>query len=78
MSEKFPVNNFERIKGTSQFNDDLLKNYHEESAVQYFEKLHEPHNDSTFLTERMKIEKFGKFVANLHDKTEYVIHISKH
>ena len=29
MSEKFPVNNFERIKGTSQFNDGLLKNYHE-------------------------------------------------
>ena len=23
----------------------------------------------------MKIEKIGKLVANLHDKTEYVIHI---
>ena len=28
-----------------------------------------------FLPERMKIEKNGKPVANLHDKTEYVIHI---
>ena len=28
-----------------------------------------------FLPERMKIEKNGKAVANLHDKTEYVIHI---
>ena len=28
-----------------------------------------------FLTERMKIEKIEKIVANLHDKTEYVIHI---
>ena len=25
-----------------------------------------------FLPERMKIEKVGKFIANLHDKTEYV------
>ena len=25
----------------------------------------------------MKIEKFEKLVANLHDKTEYVIHIKK-
>ena len=28
-----------------------------------------------FLPERMKMEKIEKFVANLHDKTEYVIHI---
>ena len=27
------------------------------------------------LLEKMKIEKFEKLVANLHDKTEYVIHI---
>ena len=28
-----------------------------------------------FLPKRMKIEKAEKLVANLHDKTEYVIHI---
>ena len=28
-----------------------------------------------FFPERMKIKKVGKVVANLHDKTEYVIHI---
>ena len=28
-----------------------------------------------FLPERMKIEKFEKLVANLHDKSEYVIYI---
>ena len=28
-----------------------------------------------FLPERMKIEKVKKFIANLHDETEYVIHI---
>ena len=32
-------------------------------------------NDLPFLLERMKIEKVEKLVANLHDKTEYVIHI---
>ena len=28
-----------------------------------------------FLPEKMKMEKIEKLVANLHDKTEYVIHI---
>ena len=78
MSQKLPVNNFECIKDTSQFNKDFIKNYNEESDdidVQYPEKLHELHNDLPFLPERMKIEKVKKLVANLHDKTEYVIHI---
>ena len=60
-----------------------LKNYNEESDeghflevdVQYLEKLHELHNDLSFLLEKMKLEKVEKLVANLHDKTEYVIHI---
>ena len=38
-------------------------------------KLHELHNEFPFLPERMKIEKVEKPVANLHDQTEYVIHI---
>ena len=83
MSQKLPVNNFEWIKNTSQFNEDFIKNYNEESHegyflevdVQYLEKLHELHNDLPFLPERMKIEKIEKLVANLHDKTEYVLHI---
>ena len=83
MSQKLPVNNFEWIKDTSQqFNEDFIKNYNEESDegyflevdVQYLEKLHELHNDLPFLPERLKFEKFEKLVANLHDKTEYVIH----
>ena len=36
--------------------------------VRYLEKLNELHNDIPFLPERMKF-------ANLHDKTEYIIHI---
>ena len=43
--------------------------------IQYPEKLHKHHNDLPFLPERMKMEKVEKFVTNLHDKTEYVIHI---
>ena len=65
MSHKLPVNNFEWIKDTSQFNEDFIKSYNEESNegyflevdVQYLEKLHELDNDLPFLPERMKIEK---------------------
>ena len=78
MSQKLPVNNFEWIKDTSQFNEDFIKNYNEESDegyflevdVQYLEKLQELHNDSPFLPGRMKIEKVEKLVTNLHDKNE--------
>ena len=71
------------IKDTSEFNEDFIKNYNEESDegyflevhVQYLEKLHELHYGLSFLPERMKIQKIEKLVANLHDKTEYVIHI---
>ena len=31
MSQKLPVNNFERIEATSQFNEDFIKEYNEES-----------------------------------------------
>ena len=36
MSQKFPVNNSECIKDTSQFNKDFIKNYNEESDEGYF------------------------------------------
>ena len=83
MSLKLPINNFEWIEDTSQFNQNFIKKYKQESNegyflevdVQYTEILHELHNDLPFLSERMKIEKVEKLVANLHDKTEYVIHI---
>ena len=83
MSQKLPVNNFEWIEDTSQFNEDFTKNYNEESDegyflkvdVQYSEKLLGLYNDLPFLPERMNIEKFKRLVTNLHDKSEYVIHI---
>ena len=63
MLQKLPVNNFDLIKETSQFNEDFIKNYTEENDdgyfleadVQYLKKLHQFHNDLSFLIERMKI-----------------------
>ena len=77
MSQKIPVNNFEWIKDTSQFNENSLNNegYFLEVDVQYLEKLFELYNDLPILPERMKIEIVEKLLPNLHDQTEYVIHI---
>ena len=36
MSQKFLVNNFERIEETFQFNEDLIKSYNGESEEGYF------------------------------------------
>ena len=44
-----------------------------EVDIQYIKKLHEFLNDLPFLPKRIKIEKIEKLVANLHNKTEYVI-----
>ena len=71
------------IENNSQFNEDFIKIYHKDSNegyfsdvdIQYLEKSNERHNDLPFLLERMKIEKAEELVTNLHDKTEYVIHI---
>ena len=83
MSQKLPVNSFEWIKDSSQFNEEFTKTYNQESdegyflkvEIQYMETLHELHSDLPFLPERMKIEKLEKLVANLYDTTEYLIHI---
>ena len=83
MLQKLPVNKFEWIEDTSQFNEDFIQKYKEESDEAYFlevdvqhsKNLHKLLNDLPFLPERMKIEKVGKLVTNLHDKTKYVIHI---
>ena len=57
MSQKLLVNNFEWIKDTSQFNEDFITNYNEESDegyffkvdVQYLQKLLELDNCLPFL-----------------------------
>ena len=83
--QKLPVNNFEWIKVTFQFDKDFIKKLQEESDegyfveanVQYLDKLHELCNDSPFLPERIKIEKAEKVVANLHDKNKYELVLKK-
>ena len=84
MSQKLPVIKFEWYKDTSQFNEDFIKNYNEESNKGYFlevdiqhpEKLHELHNYLPFSPKKKKkIEKFEKLITNLHYKTEYIIHV---
>ena len=80
--QKLLVNKFGWVEESFQFNEDFVKNYNEKSDegyfleidIQYIEKLHELHNHLPFLPGRMKIEKVEELVANLHDKTEYVIH----
>ena len=82
MSHTFPVKKFEWLEDASQFNEDFIKRDDEKSDkqnflefdVQYPEKLHEFHNDLSFLPEKMKIEA-RNIVASFHSKTEYVIHI---
>ena len=62
-NEKLLVIKFEWIKDTSQFNEDFMKNYNEESNKGYFlkvdvqnlKKLNDLHNDLPYLSERMKI-----------------------
>ena len=80
MSQKLPVNDYKWVEETSQFNEDFIKIYNEDSDVRYFieadvqypEKLHELHNDLPFLSKRTKIEKIEKLVSNLHDKEKYL------
>ena len=67
----------------SEFDESFINSHNEESEkgylfevdIQYPKNLHKNQNVLPFLSERMKIEKVEKLVANLHDKTEYVIHI---
>ena len=83
MPQKLPVNNFKWFEDLSDFDEGFLKSYNKKSKegyflevnIQYLENLHNFQNHIPFLPERMNIEKVEKFVANLHDKNEYVIHI---
>ena len=73
--KKLTVNDFEWVEDTSPFNEESDEGYFFEADVQYSKKLHDFHNDLPILTERMKIEKVEKLVANLHSKTEHVFHV---
>ena len=79
-SQKLPVNKFEWTVDTSQFNEDFVKNYNDESDegyflevdVQYLEGFHYRNFIMVchFYQKKMKIEKVEKLAINLHDKTK--------
>ena len=62
--QELPVNDFECIGYTSQFNDGFIKNNNQESDegyslqvnIQYLEKLHRVHDGLPILTEGIKTE----------------------
>ena len=63
-------------KNISEFNESFIKNYDEnsnngyilEAVVEYPKNLQDLHNDLSFLSERIKINKCNKLVSNLYDK----------
>ena len=59
ISQKLPVNTFEWIKDTFQFNEDFIENYNEESDEEYFLEV-----DVQYLD---KLHEHEKLVANLPD-----------
>ena len=62
VSQKLPVNNFEWIEDTFEFNEDFIKSYNEESDEGYFleldvqhpGKLREHHSDLPIIPEKFR------------------------
>ena len=84
MSQKLPVNGFMWYSEyLSDFNEDFIKNYKENSDEGYFlevdieypKQLFGSHKELWFLPERRKLEKVEKLVCSTEDKEKYVIHI---
>ena len=85
MSQKLPIDNFKWIEKDDllKFDENFIKNYDENSDkgyilevdIEYPKNLHKLHSDLPFLPERMTINKCTKFVCNVQDKENYVVHI---
>ena len=83
MSEPLPINGFYWMEDLSKIDEYFKKNYGKDSDkgyivevdVKYPKHLHGWHSDSTFLPERMKIDKCNKLICNLYDKKNYIFHI---
>ena len=82
--KKLPVNGFIWYNEyLSDFNEDLIKNYNENSDVRYFlevdveypKRLQSSHKDLPLLPERKKLGKVEKLVCSIEDEGKYVIHI---
>ena len=76
MSQKLPIERFKWEENVSRFDEELIKNYDENSnkryildvTIDYPKDLHDLHGDLPFLPKRMKINKCNKLVYNLYDK----------
>ena len=78
------MNGFKWVNDIFEINEKFVKSYNKNSGkgyilevdLDYPSKLHKLHSDMPFLPERMIIDKTKKLVCNLHDKNNYVVHIS--
>ena len=83
MSQKLPINGFNRVKKLSKFDKDFIKKYDENSNkgyilevdVEYPKNVFNLHSDLPFLPERKKTDKCKKLVCNIHNKENYAVHI---
>ena len=83
MSQKLPVNGFKWVGNLSEFNEDFIKKYDEDSNTGYFlevnvdypKDLSNSHNDFPFQSKRQKTKKAEKLVCDTNDKEKYVVHI---
>ena len=84
ISQKLPVNGFKWKKKIHKFDEDFIKNCDKDSDKRYIlevdvEYPKSPlnlHGDLPFLAERKKIKKCNKFVCDINDKENYVVHIT--
>ena len=85
MSEKLQINEFKWVNDISGITEKSVKSYDKKNSdkgyilevdVDYPSKLHKLHSEMSLLPERMKIDKTHKLVCNLHNKKNYVVHIS--
>ena len=78
-----PIDSFKWELDLSIFTSDFIKSYDSHSDMGYIfyvditypKELYELHKDLPFLSDRMEVNKFSQFVASVHDKNNYVIHI---
>ena len=76
MSQKLPINGFKQVEDLSQFNEDFIKNYYENSDIGYFlevdveysKKLFNLHKDLPFLPERKELFGLHKDLLSILDR----------
>ena len=74
MSQKLPANGFTwpKQEDLSQFNEDFIKNYDENSNTGYFLQVDIGYSKELF---GLKVNKVEKLICDIEDKKKYVIHI---